>query len=121
MMIIGERIKSARQAAGMTQKELASRLGLATRTVQQYELGKRTPRIDQLQNIANALGVTMSELMGLVDNISTSRIYFECDRMACSSCNSDCHHTANIRHAKNFHIVYTDHDGVSVFSEGEYD
>lgn len=57
-MTIGQRIKEARKSAGLTQRELAEKSGTATGTIQQYELGKRQPRIEQLQAIASALGVT---------------------------------------------------------------
>lgn len=61
-MEIGKRIQKYRKLAGLTQKELAEKLGVVTGTVQQYELGKRHPRLDQLQRIANALGVEVHEL-----------------------------------------------------------
>ena len=44
---------------------------------------------------------------------------FECDRRACNKCNSECRHTPNIRHAKNFHISHTDSDGDIYFLEGD--
>lgn len=62
-MTIGERIKTARSNAGLTQRDLAEKSGMATGTVQQYELGKRQPRIEQLQKIADALDVDISYLM----------------------------------------------------------
>lgn len=34
------------------------------------------------------------------------KIAFECDRRDCDRCdNAECHHTSNIRHAKNFELV----------------
>lgn len=30
------------------------------------------------------------------------RIFYECDRRACSTCHSECSQTSDIRHAKNF-------------------
>ncbi len=63
-MTIGERIKEARKRAGFTQKELANQIEAATGTVQQYELGKRQPRLEQLQAIATALGVSVGHLLG---------------------------------------------------------
>ena len=57
-MTIGQRIKEVRKSAGLTQRELAEKSGTATGTIQQYELGKRQPRIEQLQAIASVLGVT---------------------------------------------------------------
>lgn len=61
-MIVGQRIQSARKAKGWTQKELADRLDLATGTVQQYELGKRSPSIDTLQAIARLLSTSVDAL-----------------------------------------------------------
>ena len=69
----GERIQSARKRAGLTQKELAQRLGLATGTIQQYELNKRQPRTEQLREIADALGVTLGYLLGY-ENIQDSEL-----------------------------------------------
>lgn len=55
---IGQRIKEARKKVGLTQKELACRIEVSTTTIQQYELGKRQPRSEQVAAIADALGVT---------------------------------------------------------------
>ena len=63
-MTIGQRVQAARREKGLTQKELATKLGLATGSIQQYELGKRQPRLEQLQAIAAALGVSISYLTG---------------------------------------------------------
>lgn len=63
-MVIGQRIKITRKNKGFTQKELAELAGTATGTIQQYELGKRQPRADQLRAIASALGVTVDYLLG---------------------------------------------------------
>ena len=62
-MTIGQRIKEARKNTGLTQRELAERSRTATGTIQQYELGKRQPRIEQLQRIASALDVDVNWLM----------------------------------------------------------
>lgn len=40
---IGERIKSARKAAGLSQTELATRLDKTLRTIQKYESGEIEP------------------------------------------------------------------------------
>lgn len=63
-MNVGERIQAARKKTGLTQKELAQRLGLATGTIQQYELNKRQPRMEQLREIADVLSVTPGYLLG---------------------------------------------------------
>ena len=42
----GDYIKIARQKAGLTQKQLAEKVGLATITIQQYERNLREPRLE---------------------------------------------------------------------------
>ena len=61
-MTVGERIKAARKKAGMTQKELADKLGIPYQGISQYERGIRNPKIDTLVKIADSLGVTLEEL-----------------------------------------------------------
>ena len=61
-MSIGQLIKEARKAVGLTQRELAEKAGTATGTIQQYELGKRQPRLEQLQKIADVLGCSLAYL-----------------------------------------------------------
>jgi transcriptional regulator with XRE-family HTH domain len=62
-MILGPRIAAARKSKGLTQKELAERLDLATGTIQQYELGKRRPDVDVLKSIANIMDVSVDSLV----------------------------------------------------------
>lgn len=59
-MTIGEKIQTARKKAGLTQKKLGELCGVVTGTIQQYELNKRQPKIEQLQKIAVALNVPVS-------------------------------------------------------------
>lgn len=59
-MSFGKRIQTARKAKGLTQNQLAQLVGVATGTIQQYELDKREPKIETFQKIAEALGVSLS-------------------------------------------------------------
>ena len=72
-MDIGKRIKSARKAKGLTQKQLAEAVGVVTGTIQQYELGKRQPRIEQIEKIAEILGVSLSDLIGFSEFLEDSQ------------------------------------------------
>lgn len=63
-MIMGERIRAARKNKKLTQKQLAQLLNVATGTIQQYELGKRTPRFEQAQALADVLGVSLPYFWG---------------------------------------------------------
>ena len=62
-MTVGERIKAARNKAGLKQSELAEKLGVAVITIGQYERDKRQPRLEQLRRIAAALGVEWTDLV----------------------------------------------------------
>ena len=63
-MTTGQMIKKVRRAAGMTQQELADRLGISYVGVSQWETDKRNPKQDTLVRIANALNVPVSYLCG---------------------------------------------------------
>lgn len=59
-MSFSDRLKEARKKAGYTQQRLAKESGLATGTIQQYELGKRSPRPEALAKIATTLNLGYS-------------------------------------------------------------
>ncbi|MCI8582706.1 MAG: helix-turn-helix transcriptional regulator [Dorea sp.] len=54
-MNTGEKIKLARKRAGLTQKELGEKLGITYQQIGQYENGKRQPKLETLNKIADAL------------------------------------------------------------------
>jgi len=61
----GELLRRARQAAGLTQEELAERAGLSRRGIADLERGVRqTPRRDTVALLAAALGLTGEERTG---------------------------------------------------------
>ncbi len=62
-MTTGQRIKEARKKAGMTQSELAQKLGISYVGVSQWENDLRNPKYETLQRIAAALGVDVNWLM----------------------------------------------------------
>lgn len=68
-MTIGERIKSERKRAGLTQEKLAKDSGLATITIQQYESGKRQPRLEQLRKIATTLQIPLADILPFDDGL----------------------------------------------------
>lgn len=61
-MTTGQRIKAARMKAGLTQKELGTKLGVSESFIAQYETDKRNPKKETLEKIADALGVHFLEL-----------------------------------------------------------
>lgn len=61
-MTTGQRIKAARQQAGLTQTELADKLGIPFQSISQWERDTRKPKQETLLKIAKALGVHLRDL-----------------------------------------------------------
>ena len=55
-MRIADDIARLRKAAGLTQAELAERAGVGLRFVRELERGKRTVRLDKVQQVLDLLG-----------------------------------------------------------------
>lgn len=62
-MTIGKNIKILRDIRGMTQKELAELIGVPAGTLSHIEKGTRQPSIDMLYAIADALSVSVINLV----------------------------------------------------------
>ena len=60
---IGSNIRSAREAAGLTQAQAAVALGTDQRQISRYERGERTPDGYQLIAMASLYGVTPGDLL----------------------------------------------------------
>ena len=61
--MIGKRIKAAREAAGMTQEELAEVLDMSTTHISVLERGVKPPKLETLIRIANVLQVSADTLL----------------------------------------------------------
>ncbi|MGD2065453.1 MAG: helix-turn-helix transcriptional regulator [Dehalococcoidia bacterium] len=57
---IGTRIQQAREELGITQHDLAARLGCTQAALSNYELGKRRLYLANLERIASVLGKPLS-------------------------------------------------------------
>ena len=60
----GQRMFATRKARGMTQQQLADKLGISKRMVAHYESNTEGPSIERVTEIAEALNVTASYLLG---------------------------------------------------------
>lgn len=61
--VTGSTIKQLRESRHMTQAELAERIGVSSKTVSKWETAKGLPDISLLQPLAQALGISVIELM----------------------------------------------------------
>jgi len=59
----GDRVTGAREARGMTRKQLAERLGVRVRTLESWEEDRADPRANKLQMLAGVLGVSLMWLL----------------------------------------------------------
>ena len=67
-MAFKERLKAKRKEARLSQTELAERVGVTSRTIQNYELGSRKPQnMEVVQRLADALSTTADYLLGNAD------------------------------------------------------
>ncbi|MBQ5867161.1 MAG: helix-turn-helix transcriptional regulator [Oscillospiraceae bacterium] len=60
---IGQRIKEAREAAHITQEELAQAVGCTTKHIGSIERDIKTPRLDTFIIIANTTGASVNLLL----------------------------------------------------------
>ena len=64
---VGARLRTARRAAGMTQKQLADQLEVESITVSRWEREVTSPSLPRLRRIAELTGTTVSDLVRAPD------------------------------------------------------
>lgn len=67
MSIVSNRLKIVRTDSGLTQPEIAEKLGITLRTYQSYERGERDISTSVLKSICELLGVSSDYLLGRVN------------------------------------------------------
>jgi len=60
---LGDRIRRARTELRLSQEELANRVGVRQSAISAFETGEKTPRIETLQRLAVALGISTAVLL----------------------------------------------------------
>lgn len=81
--ITGNTIKSLRETKGLTQSELAEKIGVSSKAVSKWETAKGLPDISLIEPISKALGVSVMELFSgntitnknISSNILRSKFY----------------------------------------------
>ncbi len=95
--VTGAAIKSLRERRGMTQTELADKIGVSSKTVSKWETARGLPDITLLQPLAQALGVSVIELMNgePITNRNVSANLLRCKMHVCPICGNIIHCTGN--------------------------
>jgi transcriptional regulator with XRE-family HTH domain len=60
---IGERIRTTRRAAGLSQLQLGERIGRDHKTVHRWETAQRAPSLTDLLLLADSLGIDLADLV----------------------------------------------------------
>lgn len=60
---MGEKLKAARKAAGLTQAQLAEAIGCKQKDVSRWEAGQIEPGVLIVKKMAQALGCSMNDLV----------------------------------------------------------
>ena len=69
---LGKKIAEARRREGITQGALALRVGVTAQAVSKWEQGRSCPDIAILDEIADALGISLFELLGMENSAKSS-------------------------------------------------
>jgi DNA-binding XRE family transcriptional regulator len=88
--VTGSVIKNLREAKGLTQGELAEKIGVSGKAVSKWETGKGLPDISLIEPLSTALSVSVMELMSgdkiinknISSNVLRSKFY------VCPVCNN---------------------------------
>lgn len=76
-MEIGERLRAAREARNMSQRDLATRAGLTNGAISLIEQNKNSPSVASLKSLLDAIPMTMSEFFAEVENTQPEKYFYE--------------------------------------------
>ena len=91
--VTGSTIRKLREGRGLTQAELAERIGVSSKTISKWETAKGLPDISLLQPLAQALGISVIELMNgqQIMNKNISANMMRCKFYVCPICGNIIH------------------------------
>ena len=95
--VTGATIKQLRESRKLTQAELAEKIGVSSKTVSKWETAKGLPDISLLQPLAQALGISVIELMNgqQISNKNISANMLRCKFYVCPICGNIVHSTGH--------------------------
>jgi transcriptional regulator with XRE-family HTH domain len=79
---VGKRIRHRRWMVGMTQQQLADRVGIKFQQIQKYETGMNRVSASRLWDIADALEVSIAFFFEGLDDVRESKTAIEGDILA---------------------------------------
>jgi transcriptional regulator with XRE-family HTH domain len=79
---VGKRIRHRRWMVGMTQQQLADKVGIKFQQIQKYETGMNRVSASRLWDVADALGVTISFFFEGLSETQSAAMLAQGDMMA---------------------------------------
>ncbi|MFT8526096.1 MAG: helix-turn-helix transcriptional regulator [Lentilactobacillus hilgardii] len=77
MATLGERIKEFRKNKHLTQRDLGKKVSLTAQVISNYERGYSTPSAEDINRIASALDVDVSDLYAKKNSALSSHKYYD--------------------------------------------
>lgn len=74
-----ENLKNARLKKGLSQKDVAEKIGVAKSTYSLYESGSREPNVQTIKKISDILDVSADDLLGINNEPTTLAAHFDGD------------------------------------------
>jgi DNA-binding XRE family transcriptional regulator/desulfoferrodoxin (superoxide reductase-like protein) len=95
--VTGTTVKQLREARKLTQSDLAEQIGVSSKTVSKWETAKGLPDISLLQPLAQALGISLIELMNgeQIENKNISANMLRSKFYVCPICGNAIHALGN--------------------------
>ena len=95
--VTGTTIKNLREERHLTQAELAEKIGVSSKTISKWETARGLPDITLLQPLAQALGISVIELMNgeQITNRNVSANLMRSKFYVCPLCGNVLHTTGN--------------------------
>lgn len=74
-----ENLRDVREQKGLSQKEVAKKIGVAKSTYSLYESGNREPNVQTIKKISDVLNVSADKLLGIDNEPMTLAAHFDGD------------------------------------------
>ncbi|UWQ15818.1 cupin domain-containing protein [Aliiroseovarius sp. M344] len=75
-MDVGSKLKAARKAKGLSQRDLAGRAGLTNGAISLIEQNKSSPSVASLKRLLDAVSMTMSEFFSEIEDEKAPKYFF---------------------------------------------
>lgn len=98
LFLLADKIKSMREQLGITQAELARKLGLTRSSINGWEMGLSVPSTQYIVELAKLFHISTDYLLGMeqgavlnIDNLTEKEVSVLIDLVACFNANREIH------------------------------